>query len=251
MLRAMADTDPWTVRDRAPDCGGDLVRSRARAAYLRLREQILCGHLPPLQQLKIVSLCDQLSVNSSAVREALSRLTAEHLVEARDQQGFRVAPLSLEEFDDIARTWIDIESIMLRRAIESGDAAWEDRVRNARSALLALRETGTVADSTEVHAAYQDALMSGCSSITIHRIRDTLIGLSARYKAFVIETGEATWPLPDPHDEVAIAALARDADRATAALARDVSEMMTVIRDPFIRLTAPAGKSTSRCSMNG
>ena len=58
------------------------------------------------------------------MREALSRLVADGLVQASDQRGFRVSPVSPADLADVTQTRIDIEGLALRRSIERGDQAW-------------------------------------------------------------------------------------------------------------------------------
>src|SRR5271157_1164652 len=48
-----------------------------------------------------------------AVREALSRLSAEGLVIAESQKGYRVAPLSADELLDLTEARVEIERIAL------------------------------------------------------------------------------------------------------------------------------------------
>src|SRR3546814_12001971 len=71
----------------------------------------------------------------SPLREALARLVGDQLVNSLEQRGFWVAPLSLEELDDISRVRNLVETEALRLSIENGDDAWEQQVRNAFTAL--------------------------------------------------------------------------------------------------------------------
>jgi DNA-binding GntR family transcriptional regulator len=49
----------------------------------------------------------------------LSRLVADGLVQASDQRGFRVSPVSHQDLLDVSRTRIDIESLALRRSMRA------------------------------------------------------------------------------------------------------------------------------------
>src|ERR1041385_4027740 len=97
-------------------------------AYEDLRADILSCRIPPGAKLKIQDLCTQFSVSLGAIREALSRLTSEGLVTAEPQRGFRAAPISAEDLQDLTRTRIQIETLCIRRAIEVGDVAWESQL---------------------------------------------------------------------------------------------------------------------------
>ena len=63
--------------------------SATRDCYLKLRHLILTGAMPPGRKLKIEELRGLLKTGASPVREALSLLTSDMLVERIDQRGFR------------------------------------------------------------------------------------------------------------------------------------------------------------------
>ena len=64
----------------------DRPRSLTSAVQERLRADILSTRLLPGQRLHIAGLAKQFSVSLTAVREALSRLVADGLVQASDQR---------------------------------------------------------------------------------------------------------------------------------------------------------------------
>jgi DNA-binding GntR family transcriptional regulator len=110
-------------------------RSLTSAVQERLRADILSTRLLPGQKLHIAGLAKQFSVSLAAVREALSRLVADGLVQASDQRGFRVSPVSLADLADVTQTRIDIEGLALRRSIERGDQTWLDSVKASHDRL--------------------------------------------------------------------------------------------------------------------
>src|SRR3546814_20947830 len=109
----------------------------------------------------------------SPLREALARLVGDQLVNSLEQRGSWVAPLSLEELDDISRVRNLLETEALRLSIENGDDAWEQQVRNAFTALseveAELQVSGKPAsqelvDQWETHNhAFQPAMIAASS----------------------------------------------------------------------------------------
>ena len=120
---------------------GDGPRSLTSALHERLRADILAARLLPAQKLHIAGLAKQFSVSLAAVREALSRLVADGLVQASDQRGFRVSPVSPADLRDVTQTRIDIEGLALRRSIERGDQEWLSSVERSFTALCAVPYT--------------------------------------------------------------------------------------------------------------
>ena len=75
--------------------------SQIEAAYRRLREDIIGGVLRASEKLRIEHLRRAYPFGASALREALSRLVSDGLVECEAQRGYWVSPLSREELADI------------------------------------------------------------------------------------------------------------------------------------------------------
>jgi DNA-binding GntR family transcriptional regulator len=73
----------------------------AERALAALREQILGGELPPGARLGEVELAERLGVSRTPVREALTRLAAEGLVEITPNRGARVTTWTVAELEGV------------------------------------------------------------------------------------------------------------------------------------------------------
>ena len=92
--------------------------SATQQAYRRLRHLIVTGDLKPGEKLKIEVLRKRLDTGASPIREALSLLTSDQLVERLDQRGFRVAQTSRAQFDEILKLRCQLEVLALKESIE-------------------------------------------------------------------------------------------------------------------------------------
>ncbi len=196
--------------------------SLTQNAYERLRADLLACRLQPGARLKIAELCQALSVSLSAVREALSRLTSEGLVVAEPQRGFRVAPISAEELRDLTEVRAQIEGMCLERAIAVGDVGWESHLVAAfhRLSRTPEREPDDPQRMNEAwsaaHAAYHEALVGGCDSPWLLRLRGILYAQTERYRRLSVPLARITRDLNREHQDIMEAALARDPGRARA-----------------------------------
>ncbi len=72
-------------------------KTQAEKAYRLMREDIVSGALAPDLKLKIDFLRDRYDIGAGPLREALARLSGEHLVTLLGQRGFVVAPMSVAD----------------------------------------------------------------------------------------------------------------------------------------------------------
>jgi GntR family carbon starvation induced transcriptional regulator len=102
--------------------------SLTHRAYRQLRSDLISCRLPAESRLNVAKLQKDLRVSQAAVREALSRLTAEGLVIIERNAGFRAAPISRSGFRDLTAACANTEVPCLRSALEQGDLEWEGQL---------------------------------------------------------------------------------------------------------------------------
>jgi DNA-binding GntR family transcriptional regulator len=220
--------------------------SLTQSAYERLRADLLACRLRPGERLRIGDLCTALGVSLSAVREALSRLTAEGLVVAEPQRGFRAAPISESDLHDLTAARIEIETLCLRRSLEAGDVDWEERLVAAHYRLSRIpeRDPGDprrVSDMwAEAHGAYHAALVAGCDNAWLLRLRAILYAQSERYRRLSVPLARAERDLLGEHREIMETALAHKVDHACALLAAHLATTSAVLLRADDQAVAPA-----------
>lgn len=84
--------------------------------YVLLKEQILNHHIAPGDKINIDQLARELEVSNIPIREALSRLTAEGLVNMVPFKGMYATEMSLQEFDEIFEIRVELECLAIRKA---------------------------------------------------------------------------------------------------------------------------------------
>jgi GntR family transcriptional regulator, rspAB operon transcriptional repressor len=82
----------------SPEPANRLLREQI---YEQLRADIVNCDLPPGSEVREGELALRFGVSKSPVRDALMHLQREGLVTAHPRQGYRVAPVSLADVDDM------------------------------------------------------------------------------------------------------------------------------------------------------
>ena len=201
-----------------------------------MRADIISGALEPGKKLKIENLIKTYEVGNSPVREALSLLTSDALVERIDQRGFRVVQVSAKEFDELLKTRIWLEERALRESIANGGRDWEEAI-----ILVTYRLTHTKrSSSTEqfianddwelLHKEFHMALINACGSEILLKICSQLYDQNTRYRHL---TGPSAYPkrtVNDEHSALSEAILARKADEAVELLTSHYQKTATFLR---------------------
>lgn len=204
-------------------------RSQARAAYEIIRGDILRGRHPPSHKLKIQELALEIGVSPGAVREALSRLVPEQLVVSRDQRGFIVAPLSIEDLEDLTDLRCEIEAIALRRSVERGTLDWEAALIAAAHRLNATQPrppgqtSGVNSEWVIAHSGFHAALVAACGSPRLLALHAQLYEQSERYRGITAHF-DTDRDVAQEHREILDLALERNAD---ALIAKTVAHLRT------------------------
>lgn len=190
--------------------------SATRAAYLSLREMILTGDLPAGQKLKIEQLRTLLNTGASPVREALSLLTSDMLVERIDQRGFRAAPASPANFEEILNLRCALEDMALRQSISRATAEWEERLVLSHHHMKRAADTPTFEDA---HKTFHMTLLSNAASPVLERYCSQLYDLNIRYR-YLAAKGDnyQRRDISAEHEDILEAAVQRDANKTSAAL---------------------------------
>jgi len=196
----------------------------ASSVYERLRGDILRGELVPGHKLRIEFVSERYAAGSSPVREALSRLSADGLVDRRDQRGFYVATASAEDLVELTRTRCWLEETGLRESMRIFAHDWEEGV------ILALHRLSRIPRSTtpdeyhenpeweRLHRAFHRSLIAGCGSRWLLAFCDQLADQAYRYRQLAVQRIYPKRKEKGEHEALVQAVLAREADLAVALL---------------------------------
>lgn len=206
-------SEPSSSNATAPAAAEGETRTRTWAVRTRLREDILAGRFKPDERLRMENLRSRYEVGFTPLREALMHLASDGLVIMEQQRGFRVAPISLDDLWDIARTRQVIEELALTDSLTHGDEDWEIEIVSAFHRLkignVIDDQTGEVsAEWARRHFAFHQALVAGAKSRWIKRFWLQLYEQSDRYRRIAIKFTEAG--RENEHGDIMQAALDRN-----------------------------------------
>lgn len=219
--------------------------SLVEGVYAAVRVELLTGQLEPGSKLRLSDFCTRFGVSLSVIREAMTRLAEQGLVQSSPQRGFWVTPLTADDLLDLTRTRVLIETLALRESISHGDLRWESAVVARHHTLQRTPMTtaaGHVTQSwADAHREFHHALLAGCRSTRLIAISTGLRDCSELYLHWSRELGHDTdRDVVSEHREIAELTAARDADAACAALERHI-ERTTAALLAYAAVASPTG----------
>jgi len=204
--------------------------TRAERALHQLRRDVLQGVHPPGGKLKLEVLQEHYGFSSSPLREALNRLAQEGLVRSDERRGFRAAPMSSEDIQDITRMRLMLDVPALRESILRGDDAWGGELLASLHRLESLEsrmpEGPVVLDDEwgRRHREFHLALLAACSSLRQLAWSASLFDQAERYRYLSARHRQGSRRKHEEHRKLMQAALRRDADTACALLGAHIQE---------------------------
>lgn len=192
-------------------------------AYEHLRSEVQSCRIAPGSRINVAVAAHELDASPGAVREALSRLTAEGLVVSEQNRGFRAADLLVEDFAKLTDARLGVDALCLRSSLASGDIEWEVELLAACHRVE--RRIGALDGSVEAeeayaeaHAAFHRALVAGCDNKWLLWMHDLLYTQGVRYRRLCIPLVRDKPSIHAFQGEFIGAVLRRDADVAVQML---------------------------------
>ncbi|MDP3139444.1 MAG: FCD domain-containing protein [Burkholderiaceae bacterium] len=210
-------------------------RTLIETAYRQLRRDIIDGNLAAGSKLPVEHLKDRYQVGAGTLREALGLLVADSLVVSQGQRGFRVAPMSLQDLQDLTRTRTLVECEALKESMLLGRDDWEASVVSAFHTLtlaedrLQANAAGAFDDWEARNRQFHEALISACTSSRLKKVGALLYQQSERYRRISAVKGPLPVEVHEEHRSIHDAALARNVPAAISALTTHIHRSLSVI----------------------
>ena len=204
--------------------------------YEELKSAIVDLRLAPGDPLREATLADQLGVSKTPIREALTRLEQEGLVETTSFKGAVVTGYSRQDLLEIYELRELLENAAARTAAESMADADRDRLDRICRESRKLKKNHDAAGLAALISAFDDVLFEQVRNSRIRALIENL-------RAHLTRIGHLTAEIPgrieasvDEHEKIVQAIAARDPELAE----RQMSRHIRSVRDDQLRALGEA-----------
>lgn len=192
----------------------------------RLRGAIIAGRFPGGARLVERTLCDQLGVSRSVVREVIRVLETEGLVETLANRGPVVARLDWDQ----ARQVYDIRRQLEGRAAEACARVADAGVDRALAEALATIRAGGEDRLFAATTRFYEVIFTAAGHHIAWEIVQRLNGRISRLRALTLAAAERAVPGPERMARIAAAIAARDGAAARRAVEEHLDEAAALAR---------------------
>lgn len=188
------------------------------SAYARIRELIASGELEPGSWLREAALAARMGVSRTPIREALSRLAAEGIVELSRNKGAQVVSFSGKDVADLYDVRAGFEPHAALLAVPRLTDADVDRLAELADAMEAAVRSGSLEGLGALNNEFHGIFVQRCGNRHFAAALQSLMRPAVVAHTFLRYSPEALQRSMSHHSELVAAARSRDGEWAEAAM---------------------------------
>ena len=197
--------------------------------YETLKNQIINEELKPGERLLDDKLASTFGVSRTPVREALTRLAGEGLVEIVPRSGVYVKKLTAEEVEEIYEVRKALESLAARKAAQLIPARQIKQLISLLERTKDLVEKGDVEAHIELDIKLHDLVIKYCGNRTLASIMKKLYTLIHVFRVRVGKSKDIARRATKEHAAIIEALREKDPDKAEEAMKEHIEKSKSYI----------------------
>ena len=204
-------------------------------AYNHIKNWIIGFRLKPGSHLSIQDLAEALGISRTPVREALSRLEQEYLVERLPMKGFSVKALDLQEIADLFEVRSVIEQLAVRQAVKRMNPKIRKQLEEGLKTTATWIGKGEKSRSLQLEQSFHMKILEASGNVPLMEIGRGVLERIWSIQRFNIITSDTLTKAHDQHMDIFQSLCTGDIRRAEVAMRRHMKattrELIARLRD--------------------
>ena len=217
-----------TEGPRAPTLTAIAVQKRPALATIvadRIRDAIVFGELELGETVSEERLATMLGVSRTPVREALTLLQLQGLIDIRPQRGSFVFQPTAADIEELCQFRVMVETGALRLACASHRAVTLKELQMAQDALAAAEDADDWVSAARADADFHGALFRHCGNRVLVQAYDLIAGRIGAARFFARRSPDSRRGVGPEHRTIIKAFARGDVDGAAGALTGHIDAM--------------------------
>lgn len=182
--------------------------------YLELKHKILTGEIQSETRLMEISLAETMNVSRTPIREAISRLADEGLVQVEPRRGAYVSKISIKNMLDIFETREDLEGFTAYLATKRSTNEQKAELRKIAERYAEATKRQDKELVIELDEAFHNYIVGCCNNDTLAEMIKYIQDLSLRFRYLYYDDFSLYPGTAEQHTKIMEAISAGDADLA-------------------------------------
>jgi DNA-binding GntR family transcriptional regulator len=195
-------------------------RKMGELAYDEVRDAIISGKLEPGSRLNQDELAKQLGVSRAPIRDALTRLEAEGLVQTTSRKGVIVAITTPQDLVNIFELRAILDSHSHRLACEKIGGSDLTHLQEIVERTEKLTPDGDIHELVRAHAEFHYVIYAACGNPELEHAARSLWDRSYRYRLMALAKKEIALLTLEEHKEILAALKERNPQHVEDLLVR-------------------------------
>ena len=204
-------------------------------AYNHIKNWIIGFRLKPGSHLSIQDLAEALGISRTPVREALSRLEQEYLVERSPMKGFSVKALDLQEIEDLFEVRSAIELLAVRQATKRMNPKIRKQLEEGLKSTTTWIAKGEKSRSLQLEQNFHMKILEASGNVPLMEIGRGILERIWSIQRFNIITSDTLTEAHDQHMDIFRSLCTGDPRQAEVATRRHMKattrELIARLRD--------------------
>ncbi len=200
-----------------------------------LREAILDGRLPEGARLRQTDLALRLGISRTPIREALTRLGHEGLIELLPHGGVRVLLLQADEALELYDLREVLDGVAARRAASRADQAALGRLARALGRMGECLEHGDSSRWFPAHVTFHEEIVRAAASRSLGRLSSVVRLSIRRFHPLLLKTERRLEEAYREHRGIFEAIAARDAEAAERLARAHIASAREIVLETMAR----------------
>jgi DNA-binding GntR family transcriptional regulator len=198
-------------------------------AYNQIKGWIIDFRLKPGSHLSIQDLAEALAISRTPVREALSRLEQEYLVERSPMKGFSVKAMDLQEIEDLFEVRSVIELLAVRQATKRMNPKIRKQLEEGLKTTATWIRKGEKSRSLQLEQNFHMKILEASGNVPLMEIGRGILLRIWSIQRFNIITSDTLIEAHDQHLEILRSLCTDDPRQAEATMRRHMKATTRVL----------------------
>jgi len=207
----------------------NMFATKNDAIYYLIKEEILNGYFHPGERLTVAQLAAKYNVSPMPIREALTRLQQDGLIENTPHVGARVARFNAEKFKEIISVRLVLEPLAAKLATKNMTDEQINELETILNDMKVCLKNKDLKQYTKLNSQFHDYIYKKCGNETLYDIIKSLIERSEHSKSIFVRDDSRISKSFEEHEECLKYLKLRDEEKVYEAFMKHKEEGFKIV----------------------